>query len=88
MKPENLNAIVHTVVGSEEEAKKVVDRTKSEEVKKRLSENTDRSFKEGAFGLPWFVGKFRSCSCQGDVTNWDQRRTRKVRRRNTGALII
>ncbi|KAL5121838.1 hypothetical protein ACEQ8H_000053 [Pleosporales sp. CAS-2024a] len=55
MKPENLLAIVRTVVGSEEEARKVVERTKSDEVKKRLSENTEKAFTEGAFGLPWFV---------------------------------
>jgi 2-hydroxychromene-2-carboxylate isomerase len=58
MKPENLHAIVRTVVGSDEEAKKVIERTKNEEVKKQLSRNTDEAFKEGAFGLPWFVGEF------------------------------
>jgi 2-hydroxychromene-2-carboxylate isomerase len=57
MKPENLHAIVRTVVGSDEEAKRVIERTKNEEVKKQLSKNTDEAFKEGAFGLPWFVGK-------------------------------
>jgi 2-hydroxychromene-2-carboxylate isomerase len=46
------------VVGSDEEAKKVIERTKNEEVKKQLSRNTDEAFKEGAFGLPWFVGEF------------------------------
>ncbi|KAH7401940.1 thioredoxin-like protein [Phaeosphaeria sp. MPI-PUGE-AT-0046c] len=54
-KPENLQAIVRTVVGSDEEAKKVIERTKSEEVKGLLSENTEKAFKDGAFGLPWFV---------------------------------
>jgi 2-hydroxychromene-2-carboxylate isomerase len=58
MKPENLMAIVRTVVGSDEEARKVVERTKSEDVKKVLSENTDQAFKDGAFGLPWFVGEY------------------------------
>ncbi|KAH3916106.1 glutathione S-transferase kappa [Parastagonospora nodorum] len=54
MKPENLSAIVRTIVGSEEGAKKVLESTKGEEVKKRLSENTDKALKGGAFGLPWF----------------------------------
>ncbi|KAF2255428.1 thioredoxin-like protein [Trematosphaeria pertusa] len=54
-KPENLLAIVRTVVGSDEEAKKVVEASKSDEVKKALTGNTDRAFEEGAFGLPWFV---------------------------------
>jgi 2-hydroxychromene-2-carboxylate isomerase len=58
MKPENLQAIVSTVVGSNDEAKKVIERTKTEEVKKLLSTNTEKAFKDGAFGLPWFVGKF------------------------------
>lgn len=57
-KPENLLAILSTVVGSNEEAQKIVERTKSDEVKKALSANTDRAFKDGAFGLPWFVGKY------------------------------
>ena len=59
-KPENLLAIVRTVVGSEEEAQKVVASTKSDEVKKLLAGNTDKAFKDGAFGLPWFVGKCSS----------------------------
>jgi 2-hydroxychromene-2-carboxylate isomerase len=57
-KPENLLAIVRTVVGSEEEAKKVVEASKGEEVKKKLNENTQKSFDAGAFGLPWFVGMY------------------------------
>lgn len=44
-------------MGSEAEAKKVLEASKGEEAKKRLSGNTDRAFAEGAFGLPWFVGK-------------------------------
>ncbi|KAH7072811.1 thioredoxin-like protein [Paraphoma chrysanthemicola] len=55
LKPENLQAIVRTIVGSDEEAKKVIERTKTDEVKKLLSANTDQAFKDGAFGLPWFV---------------------------------
>lgn len=48
---------MRTVVGSDEEATKVIERTKSDEVKGLLSENTQKAFKDGAFGLPWFVGK-------------------------------
>lgn len=44
-------------MGSEEEAQMVVQKSREEEVKKMLAENTDRAFAEGAFGLPWFVGK-------------------------------
>jgi 2-hydroxychromene-2-carboxylate isomerase len=58
LKPENLHAMVSTTVGSDEEAKKVIERTKSEEVKKLLSGNTESAFGEGAFGLPYFVGEF------------------------------
>ncbi|KAF1943457.1 HCCA isomerase/glutathione S-transferase kappa [Clathrospora elynae] len=54
-KPENLQAIVRTIVGSDAEAKKVLERTKTDEVKKTLTGNTDQAFKDGAFGLPWFV---------------------------------
>lgn len=57
MKPENLQAMVRTIVGSDEEAQKVIERTKSDEVKNVLSENTQKAFKDGAFGLPWFVGE-------------------------------
>lgn len=56
--PENLLAIVRTIVESDAEARKVVDASKGDEAKKRLSENTQRSFDEGAFGLPWFVGMY------------------------------
>jgi 2-hydroxychromene-2-carboxylate isomerase len=58
MKPENLQAIVRTVVGSNDEAKKIIERTKTEEVKKLLTANTEKAFEDGAFGLPWFVGEF------------------------------
>jgi 2-hydroxychromene-2-carboxylate isomerase len=48
-------SILTTVLGSEEEAKSVLERTKSEEVKKVLGSNTEMAFADGAFGLPWFV---------------------------------
>lgn len=56
-KPENLLALVSTIVGSEEEAKKVLEASKGDEAKKLLTANTNKSFAEGAFGLPWFTGK-------------------------------
>ena len=56
-KPENLLAIIRTVVGDEAEAKKVVGAAASDEVKKRLTENTQAAFGDGAFGVPWFVGE-------------------------------
>ncbi|KAF2831918.1 thioredoxin-like protein [Ophiobolus disseminans] len=55
LKPGNLLSIVAEVLGSEEEARRVVESTKSEECKKRLSANTEEAFAEGAFGLPYFV---------------------------------
>ncbi|KAH7132085.1 hypothetical protein B0J11DRAFT_520780 [Dendryphion nanum] len=54
-KPENMLAIVSTIVGSEEEANKVIERSTTKEVKDKLAANTDQAFKDGAFGLPWFV---------------------------------
>ncbi len=47
-------AKVLTPVLGEEVVKHHVERLGSPEVKKQLLQNTDRSFKEGAFGLPWF----------------------------------
>lgn len=58
LKPENLQAILRTIVGSDDEAKKVLERTKTDEVKNVLSQNTDQAFKDGAFGLPYFVGEY------------------------------
>ncbi|CAO2648807.1 Nn.00g097560.m01.CDS01 [Neocucurbitaria sp. VM-36] len=55
IKPENIQAIIRTIVGSDEEAQKVIERTKSDDVKKILTGNTNTAFTEGAFGLPWFV---------------------------------
>ena len=49
--------IVETILGKEE-AEKVVEKSKSEEVKKKLSEDTEWAVREEAFGLPWFVGEF------------------------------
>jgi 2-hydroxychromene-2-carboxylate isomerase len=57
LKPENLQGILRTVVGSDDEAKKVLESTKTDEVKGVLSQNTEQAFKDGAFGLPYFVGE-------------------------------
>jgi 2-hydroxychromene-2-carboxylate isomerase len=57
-KPENLLAMLTTILGSEEEAKKLVEASKGDEAKKRLTGNTNQAFGDGAFGLPWFVGEF------------------------------
>lgn len=57
MKPENMAAILRTILGSDEEARKVMESTKSDVVKKTLTENTNQAFRDGAFGLPWFVGE-------------------------------
>ena len=91
VKPENTLAIVRTIVGSEEEAKKVIDSTKSEEVKKKLASNTDQAFKDGAFGLPWFVGKFCAmqflmgeCYVKRSTNVLLQQQTRRVRVRVSG----
>lgn len=65
-KPENILAILKTVVGSEAEAEKIIANTKNDEVKKTLAGNTDKAFEDGAFGLPWFVGKYPS-SCGSRV---------------------
>lgn len=54
-KPENVLAMIKTIVGSEEEARKIVDTMHNDEVKKALMSNTNRAFQDGAFGLPWFV---------------------------------
>ncbi|KAF2740485.1 HCCA isomerase/glutathione S-transferase kappa [Polyplosphaeria fusca] len=54
-KPDNLIAIIKTIVGGDEEAAKVVERSTSDQVKKLLSANTQKAFDDGAFGLPWFV---------------------------------
>lgn len=56
-KPENLLAIFRTIVGSDEEAKKVLERAKTDEAKDLLTSNTEQAFKDGAFGLPYFVGE-------------------------------
>ena len=35
----------------------MLEKTKTDEVKKLLASNTDQAFKDGAFGLPYFVGE-------------------------------
>jgi hypothetical protein len=50
-------ALVKTVVGSDEEAAKVLEASRGAEVKKKLGEDTEWAVREEAFGLPWFVGE-------------------------------
>lgn len=57
-KPENMLAMVATVLGSADEAAKVLEASREGVAKKKLVENTDAAFRDGAFGLPWFVGEF------------------------------
>ncbi|KAL5398432.1 hypothetical protein PMIN06_006560 [Paraphaeosphaeria minitans] len=52
---ENILVILRTIVASEEEAGKVLEKSGGEQVKKKLGEDTERAVEEGAFGLPWFV---------------------------------
>ncbi|KZM23109.1 Glutathione transferase [Ascochyta rabiei] len=54
-KPENLLAILRTLVGSDEEARRVLERAQTDEVKQALTRNTEQAFGHGAFGLPYFV---------------------------------
>ena len=65
LKAANLLALVARVVGTEEAAARVLEATKSDEVKKVLAANTDAAFKDGAFGLPYFVGEL-TCLPGGD----------------------
>jgi 2-hydroxychromene-2-carboxylate isomerase len=65
-KPENLQAVLRTALGSDAEAQKVIERTKTEEVKQTLGGNTTKAFEDGAFGLPWFVGKRKVDALSGD----------------------
>ncbi|KAI4720116.1 putative 2-hydroxychromene-2-carboxylate isomerase [Aureobasidium sp. EXF-10727] len=57
-KPEVFEAVLAEVLGTEG-AKKVVEQSTQPEAKARLQANTDLAFKEGAFGLPWFVATNR-----------------------------
>lgn len=90
-KPENLQAILGTVLGSDEEAQKVIARTKTDEVKQALGGNTTKAFEDGAFGLPWFVGKRRIGALSDNqkvfVDHVRQLPTREERPRGTGASI-
>ncbi|KAG9563263.1 putative 2-hydroxychromene-2-carboxylate isomerase, partial [Aureobasidium melanogenum] len=53
-KPEVFEAVLAEVLGNEG-AKNVVEQSTKPEAKAKLQANTDLAFKEGAFGLPWFV---------------------------------
>jgi hypothetical protein len=78
------------VVG-QEDAKELFEKGSSPEVKKRLTEATEEAFKDGAFGLPWFVGEcFALLLCGLGFLRLTkiQRRMRRGRRRRFGVLII
>jgi 2-hydroxychromene-2-carboxylate isomerase len=53
-KPEIITAALQNVF-SEAEVKDIMAKTGTPEVKKAMAANTDLAFKEGAFGMPWFV---------------------------------
>lgn len=54
--PEIFITALAKVVG-ERDAKELFEKGSSPEVKKRLAEATEEAFRDGAFGLPWFVGE-------------------------------
>lgn len=58
-KSATLQAILGTALNSDEEAREVVERARTEEVKQKLVDNTNNAFENGAFGLPWFTGEFQ-----------------------------
>lgn len=55
-KPEVFVPILSSVLG-EETARAVAEASSKAEAKDELVKNTELAFSEGAFGLPWFVGK-------------------------------
>lgn len=55
-KPEVIAEALEPVLGKDG-VKECLEGIKSEEVKKTLMGNTQKSFDEGAFGLPWFVAE-------------------------------
>jgi 2-hydroxychromene-2-carboxylate isomerase len=58
--PDAALAIVTAVLGKEE-AVKIIEASKSGEIKGKLMKTTEWAINEGAFGVPWFIGEF-SCS--------------------------
>ncbi|TGZ79631.1 thioredoxin-like protein [Ascodesmis nigricans] len=53
----DLEKVVAKILGSAEKAKKVMEIIGGQEVKAKLTENTQDSVKKGAFGGPWMVVK-------------------------------
>ncbi|SMQ46762.1 unnamed protein product [Zymoseptoria tritici ST99CH_3D7] len=53
-KPEVFGKVLAEVLGSEDEAKKVLEKMGEAEAKDLLKSNTDEAFKSGSFGAPWF----------------------------------
>lgn len=69
-KPEVITPVLERVFG-DSEAKEIMKKVSSPEVKKRLSDNSDASMAEGAFGLPWFV----ATNAKGEKESfWGKRR--------------
>jgi len=73
-KPEVFGPVLQKVLG-EADAKTVMEKMASPEVKKLLVDNTDLSIKEGAFGLPWFVATNSNGEKEGYVGVVDLNRT-------------
>ncbi|KAF1838715.1 HCCA isomerase/glutathione S-transferase kappa [Decorospora gaudefroyi] len=61
-RPEKIHSVLTTVLGSGEEADKVMQ---AEGVKGVLSGNTEKAFRDGAFGLPWFVATNKAGETEG-----------------------
>ncbi|PWY86103.1 2-hydroxychromene-2-carboxylate isomerase [Aspergillus heteromorphus CBS 117.55] len=51
--PECFGPVLEKVLGKDE-AQVVLEHMNHPEIKERLTTNTDRAFKSGAFGIPWF----------------------------------
>ena len=57
--PAVIQAVLSTVVGNVS-ALEILNAAQTQEVKSALNKNTEKAFADGAFGLPWFVGKSQS----------------------------
>jgi 2-hydroxychromene-2-carboxylate isomerase len=53
-KPEVFGKVLAEVLGSEDQAKEVLQKMGEAEAKDLLKANTDEAFKSGSFGAPWF----------------------------------
>lgn len=57
-RPEVAVEVLAKVLGSGELVQALFDKGGGAEAKGLLLKNTDQAFQDGAFGLPWFVGKW------------------------------